>query len=340
MTTNNLNDDRCYKILSRWIPDAIPTLKKLASGLEQFDPTEPQTHKAKMEQIFVEFVEKMKDRERVIVRLFRFFLRSASASIISNEELSKVSGMVKGMAKQDPRYSLLLKLLNEADKKMPFVSFIAVLKHADPRKNIFPMSSPIPSLQKAEKLKGEKRKDAVLEAFRLTVEHLYKPYVETMWALSYFKDGEIPPTVKDPSKKKPEFGVMVKTAHEKLSSYPGLVELRAGWMRNSITHDLLTYDVNSDSIELKDSSGSLTAIKVTELLELTCNLYQISAETITHVTQLYMFRDFFISKGFLSVLIKHLPGLLSTNPLQITEAEKKFDSDMQQLIAKHINPSG
>ncbi len=320
-------DERFIRILKKIMPNLFTVLKEIIRKIENFDPSCPQTSLMEVENLFGSLRINLHGREKLIIRAIRLFLRKLDIKEVIISQLHEVIKNTKKEASKDRRYSLLLKLMREADKKFPYVSINVAMRHGDPREWIIPQCNPMPFLQQTEALKGEHRASAVLEAFRRSIEYLYVPYITTLWHLAYFREGKN--LHERPDVMKISFGQLLEVSSEKLKDYPQLIEPNVGWMRNCITHEIPKYDIKTDSWEMKNSKSQIIKVKVDELLKLTENLYQISTSTIARVGQLYLFREFFLESGLLEVLADNLPTV-------ILEADKNKEIELEKKITNHI----
>jgi hypothetical protein len=190
---------------------------------------------------------------------------------------------------------------------------------------LVPQSMPIRLFKQAEEASGEARATLALEALAKTAEFLYKPYVQTVWALSYVRQGKRPPQA-------PEFGDLVRVAHERLGDLPGLVEKDAGWMRNSAVHNLPDYVPEEDSLWMWDRNHPRTKVRVDDLLEMAQRMYIISAATIQRVAQLYMLRDFFLNTGLFDMFVECTPYIFAGDEQRLAAAEQEMSEYATSLL--------
>ena len=242
----------------------------------------------------------------------------------ARKTLDDIIKMTKSEASKDTRYSLLLKLMSEADKRVPLISIIVSMRHGDPIESLGPQCAPYDLLEQAERERGELRATFVLRALGETCEALYRPYLITIWALSFFKDAEVPPA------QVPSTGNLVKDTYKRLSGYPGLVEPDAGWMRNSAIHNPRKYILEKDALEMWDKSVEPRTVPVDELLAMVKRMYQISGVTIQRVGQLYTFRNLF--GGMLDGFVESFPLLLSSNEKEIQQVEDRFTAKAEEMF--------
>jgi hypothetical protein len=234
---------------------------------------------------------------------------------------------LKREAANDPRYSLLLKLMSEADQKVPGISMTIVsLRHGDLIQSLEAQCAPFSLLTQAERERGEVRATSVLRALAETCEALYRPYLITIWFLSFFKEGKMPPRV-------PSTGNLVKDSYRRLSAYPGLVELDAGWMRNAAVHYRRRYIPETDALEMWDNSVMPRRVPVDDLLAMVRRMYQISGETIQLVARLHAVRTLF-GPGFRDELVASFPLLISGNEEEAKRLDDMFTAKTEEMVRR------
>lgn len=327
-TGTNDADEKIVREVLRAMPQLPGTFRWLFKKAEYFNHREPTTFvteiRAKLNKSLPISTGNMNPKS--LRRLWRL-LSHLPLKEEAQKQLSDFTRLVKQQAAADPRYSLLLKLMSEADRRVPFVSMIVSMRHADPIESLGPLCAPQDSLEQAERTRGESRATFVLRALSETYEPLYRLYLITIWALSFFKEGEIPP------EQVPSTGNLIKEAHKRLLDYPGLVEPDAGWMRNSAVHNRRKYILESDAVEMWDKSVEPRLVDVGELLGMVKRMHQISGGTIQRVGQLYMFRDLFAGSGFLDEILESFPVLLSTKPEEIKQVEDRLGAKAERMFA-------
>jgi hypothetical protein len=324
---NKLSDveDRFGSRFIRMVPELPKLFVNLAERVERFDGTEPRKFITDMKGDFNALAQKLQGRQWRIGRSLRFLMGKLAARVQAKQFAYQIIEITKQAAAADPRYSLLLKLMHKADEKVPFASVIVPLIYADPEKMLIPQSAPLKLLQQAEKLSGEARATVVLDALAKTVEFLYKPYIHTIWMLSYIKERRRPP-------QPPEFGDLVKVTADRLSDYPGLVERDAVWMRNSAVHNLPDYILEEDSLWLWDKNHARPKVRVDDLLRMVQRMYLISANTIQRVGQLYMFREFYLNSGLLDMLLEAVPYIFAGDEEKLASAEQRMMEHAKPLF--------
>lgn len=275
------SDKKGERILGRLFPDFRSFAPKLKKLVNEFDPATPQTMLTKFERTLKGFVPATPLAQRYFLRIIKMSIRMPGFRQSILNQLDEVIVMTKAEAKKDPRYALLLKLMNEADRKSILAGGVVTFRHADPKQWFAIQMNSLSKIDLAKSAVGERRANAVKDAFRDTVEYLYTPYVKTLVYLSYLREGR-----DDESLKKVEgmrFGNSIKHLSAKLSDYPKLFDERAGWMRNCVTHDYLPYNLQTDTFVFRDSEGNTMPIHTGDLRALTESMYQIATETVARV---------------------------------------------------------
>jgi hypothetical protein len=328
---NHMEDKVGRKIL-RMMPELPKLFEKLFARVERFDGTEPKTFIAGMEEDCEDIARRLKGRlqgkrGRRVGRFlwFLFGKLAARAQSQARQRMREVVETTKRSAAEDPRYSLILKLMREADEKVPFASLIVSFLYADPKAMLVPQSVPLRLFKQANEASGEARATLALDALAKTAELLYKPYVHTVWILSYVREGKRPPQA-------PEFGDLLRVTHERLADLPGLVEKDAGWMRNSAVHNPPDYVLEEDSLWLWGRNHPRTKVRVDDLLEMAQRMYVISAATIQRVAQLYMLRDFFLNTGLFDMFVGCAPYIFASDEQRLAAAEQEMSEYAKSLI--------
>ncbi|MCA1567919.1 MAG: hypothetical protein LC803_20180 [Acidobacteria bacterium] len=319
-------DDKIAREIVRLMPKLPQTVDRIFDKVEQFDFRQPTTFIAEMKADMRSCAPQLGGRERRILSRLWKLLRLLPLERVVRWRMNEVIRITKSEAAKDARYSLLLKLMSEADAKVPLVSIIVSLRHADPEATLGPLCAPYDMLEQAERERGEARATAVLRALADTAEALYKPYLITLWALSYLKEGEVPP------EQVPSFGNLVKDTHRRLANYPGLVEPDAGWMRNSAVHNPRKYLLVTDALEMWDKNVAHKAVPVDELYAMVKRMYLISGMTVQRVGQLYMFRNVFAESGLLDAFVEFLPHLFTLDEQKVLTAEARFFDRAHDVI--------
>src|SRR5207245_3649585 len=294
-------DEKIAKEFLKLMPRFPRTFKWLLKKTERFDYRSPTTFISEIKAEVAKCAPALNPVDVGALRPLWNLLSELPLKQEARKSLDDIIKMTKSEASKDPRYSLLLKLMSEADKKVPLISIIVSMRHGDPIESLGPQCAPYDVLEQAERERGESRATFVLRALGETCEALYRPYLITIWALSFLREGEVPPA------QVPSTGNLVKDTYKRLSDYHGLVEPDAGWMRNSAIHNPRKYILEKDAVEMWDKSVAPRVVPVGELLAMVKRMYQISGVTIQRVGQLYMFRNLFGEMGLLDGFMESFP---------------------------------
>lgn len=311
--------------LFRLMPTLPRLLRRVHKRIESFDWKQPKTFLANLEGDFKAFEQTLQGRERRIGRLVWFLFGKFAVQIQAEQVVRTTVTDLKKAAAADGRYSLLLRLMHDTDKRVPFASLLVHAWHCDPKTVWLQQCAPMDLLEQAGREKGEARATTVLRALHVTAEAVYKPYLLTLWCLSYIKEGRMPPQA-------PGFGELVTQTHRRLTDYPGLVEPDAGWMRNSAAHNMPEYVVGEDAVIVWDKTHGRKKVRVDDLLEMVQRMYLISGVTIVHVGQLYMFRDFFVSTGLFKMFVALVLLVFSRDEVRLSAAEREMELHTKSLL--------
>lgn len=186
-------DEKIAKEMLRLMPELPSTLHGLFKKVEQFDHREPTRFISEMRAEVGGSVSTLEVNKLDVLQSLGNLLADLPLKEEARRRLAEIIKITKSEASKDLRYSLLLKLMSEADKKVPLISIIVSMRHGDPIETLGPQCRPYDLLEQAEREHGEVRATAVLRALAETVEALYRPYLITVWALSFFKEDDVPP---------------------------------------------------------------------------------------------------------------------------------------------------
>ena len=323
-------EDRVYMDLVQAIPELPKMLAQMVSRIEYFDSKQPQTELAAIKDDLYSFTARLEKKQRLISRAFRKLLPRQVIQSMLLHSIDHIIRFTKQEAIADARYSLLLKLMHDADQKVPLISIIVFLRHGDPERSLPKQCKPVPHLEEARRSKGEARAMATLDALVKTAEGVYKPFLITLQQLSYLKEGVPPP-------KPVDFGDLVKVIVQRLAAYPGLIDPDIGWMRNSAAHLNYEYLVGQDAMRMWDNKHDAITVPVNELLDRVESTYQFSCWTVQRVGQLYLFRNFLRDTGLLGEVISHYPVLCSGNQEAVIQAEAEILGYCQILFTPMID---
>jgi hypothetical protein len=308
------------------VPELPKMIGRFTDRIEHFDVRQPKTFIAATKSDFEVLANRLQGREQRVARLLWRLFGKLAFKMVAKPMLMEAIALMKREVSIDPRYLLLLKLMHKADEAIPLISMIVSLRHADPESALLPQCAPLGFLQQAERESGEARASSVLDALRATSEFVYRPYLVTMWCLSYLKEREIPPA------KVPDFGELVKQAHRRLAEFPGLVEPNVGWLRNSAVHHLPNYILEEDALLMEAKNVQPVKVRVDDLLALVQRMYRISAVTIHRDGQLYMIRDLYLNTGLFDLFVENSPHIYSGKEKRIAIAEQELMEYAQTLL--------
>ncbi|HKP46315.1 MAG TPA: hypothetical protein VJT50_06925 [Pyrinomonadaceae bacterium] len=315
--SNDLQDEIAGEII-RIMPQLPQVMRRTLRRAEHFDTKQPATTIENIKKDFESLPLAIGNGSPEVAEKLIVLLSSPDASDGFREIFKDVVKTLKQQAARDARYSQLLKLMAEADARIPFISIIVSLRHGDPVDHIVSQCAPIDLLERASKTRGEERATAILRALDEITELLYRRYVITIWQLSFFKNNAIPPSP-------PSTGNLIRQAYERLHhNYPTLIEPDAGWLRNSAEHNPRKYLPHKDVVLMWDRNVPAIEVRVDDLVAIANRMYSISATTIQRVAQLYMLRNTLLNTGLLDSLLSCLRDLTSADVRAQRAAEERL----------------
>jgi len=309
--------NQVWKILPRRVRRTVSKMTYLA---DDFDPRRPAVFIAKFQSLLGE-AQRLTQMpppsltpqqtwalKRIIVLLRRYPF---------GEDLRKFGHQLTRMAKrdamQDPRASLLLKLISEADQNVPLVSMIFLRGAMQSLERLRSQLEPADLLISLDSTRGDVRARALVRAYRETAEWLYEPYLRVLWRLSNF-------ALREEKAEPKKFGQLVIQLSQRLEAYPGLVDSEAGWRRNAAAHRHWEYEAKGDLLIMWDENTPRSSITIDHLISRLNEIYLISGLTIERVAQLYLFRDVFCKTGLLDALCDRMPDFFSLDQERIEAA--------------------
>jgi len=334
-TAQRILDRQIERSLLKAMPELPRLFQSLAVQVENFDGSEPRTFLDRMEADLRPVGEKLRIREPRFRRLFASIFRKFTAKILIKAFVSQMITIAKESAISDNRYSLLLKLMHDSDQKVPFISLVAAnayaagkafCYYADHKAFFVAQSTAISYYKQAECASGEARAVLALEALAKTVELVYKPYLATLWFLSYVKVGKPLP------KHVPDLGCMLGVILDRLPEYRGLVELDSVWMRNSAVHNEPDYVLGEDSLWMWDRSHCRKKVRVEDMMSMTAKMYVISTQTVQWVSCLYVFREVLQGTGLLDMVAECVAFEVAGKANELTEAESRMRAYAELLF--------
>jgi hypothetical protein len=158
------------------------------------------------------------------------------------------------------------------------------------------------------------------------VELVYKPYLNILWLLSYYKLGKRPPS------EPPALGEMLRVASDRLQDYPGLLDVDAVWIRNSAVHDPPNPNLQEGSLRLTDQKGSHRSFAVDDLISRAESLYLLAAQTMQYVAMLYFYREFILRTGLNDMIAECIALELAGDKNKLAEAEQRAQAHADSLL--------
>lgn len=226
----------------------------------------------------------------------------------------------------------LLALFATAERRVRNVALLAV---HDPFKHPLAVLNAYRHLHALSGARGEDRALLILSATASVVEGVYAPYLEALWKLAHVIDGAVAPP-------RPALGRLVQVLHERLGSYPALVDPEAAHFRNAIVHNQATYIPGQHAFEMHDASGWRRVVGVRDLEAATRRMFSVAGELYPKATS-----------GL--VLQALVPPLLSTMPelgravtsgdavaieLRATEFQRSVDEVWADIVRFHAEQQG
>jgi hypothetical protein len=321
-------DKKIDQLMKRLMPQLPQRLKQFTRKIEYFDVRKPATLKAEVERSFTAFANSLNLQD---MNFFQDMMRLVGTSVFKHQVVQFIHAavrMAKDKARGDNRYSLLLRLVDEAHGRVPYMPWYLLKDHADPNFMFELQFAPADLMAEAERTSGEVRATAVLRLLKEVAEPLYKLYINRIWVLSYIKEGAWPSV-----KKIPSFGNLVSETNNRLREYPGLVDVDAAWMRNSVSHNRRIYLPSEDAVELWDEKRPKEKVPVGELLKKVKAMHEIAAFTFPLVAQIYLFRTVFLKSGILEVVVEQIPSVSSLDESRIKQADQAMETKIKTLFA-------
>lgn len=245
-------------------------------------------------------------------------VRSKEFAVLVKSNTEENIKSLKENLKKDPRYSLLLKLINLADEKIGFVSFLFLKPFLDVEQNFIRFCKPHGLIKNINSSTGERRKNFLVELFKEISEPAYRDYLEVIWKLSFIAQTKI---FSIPS---PKFGELVNQAQRRLRDYPRLVIGEMKLLRNSFAHNSFEYNLEDDSFIVWDEKTPKTKLTADEITNIANEVTSMCIETFPSVAILYCLRNCFLESGLLECFLQQIPSLTSGIPSEIAKAEAKL----------------
>src|SRR5882672_9370384 len=131
-------EEKVAKEFLKLMPRFPRTFKWLLKKVERFDYRSPTTFISEIKAEVAKCVPALNHRDLGALRPLWNLLSELSLEQEAQKSLDEIIKMTKSEASKDPRYSLLLKLMSEADKRVPLISIIVSMRHGDPIESLGP----------------------------------------------------------------------------------------------------------------------------------------------------------------------------------------------------------
>ncbi len=280
----------------RWMFDPV---FRVSSILDNFDPREPRTTQQRMQASVEGQLQKEFDKRTPEEVATSFFDALSDDKLRESARLgmNEVARNLKSAASKDQRYSLLLGLIAEVEKRAMFAT-TAVVGLIDWPAHFLRECEPMDALGESHTLEGERRARAVRRALREVAEMVYEPYLRVLCALGHYAKGEPSPQLR-------EFGNLVSHAAALLPAdrYPGLVDADASFLRNAASHGHWSYDSHDDTLTLWDRNREAETFTVDELRDRALSMFTVAGSTLRNVAQLYLIRNVYREGGLLELVM-------------------------------------
>jgi hypothetical protein len=321
-------DEFYYKLekLMPWIPKVFT---KLAKRVENFDPRQPVTMIAQMENDIDQVAKRVKAHPHLILRGMRLLMKHPYFAAAMTKTMQGCIRKLETQMAEDPRAIQLLRLIEETDREVPFRSWLVLQKHVDLRLLIRPLCLAGTAVEDARKLKGEAKAAVLIEALGKTSEVLYYPYLLALWQLTCLSRDKWP--------RQPRFGNLMDQLPARLADYPGLVDIDARWMRNSARHERWEPIPGQDAIVMWDDRTPRTKVTLSELETKVNDMFQIAGVTFVGVAHRYLFHNLVTETGAWSTFGKMLPVILESGDLEGSNdaaIEEQFEPELRGMREK------
>jgi len=316
--SKNINEfEEFGKELINLLP--VNNLKKVFKQFEHFDGQTPETLLAKIKSKSLKSKKTSAEEQKSFQAKLLNAIRSPEYASLIKAEYEKSVKHIKKYLEKDSRYSLLINLINKADKNVEFVSLPLLMPFLDMEKNFILFCKPIKLLEEINNSNGEKRKNFVVELFREIPEPLYYKYLETILRLSFLSEKKI--FLKDTPR---DFGDLVFQSANRLKDFSGLVIGEMKLLRNSFAHNNFKYDFDGDSFDIWDRNTELIKMSADEIVKIANDATLMCVVTFPLIAQLYFLRNFYLDSGLLDIYLQNIPALTSGNALETSKAENEF----------------
>lgn len=316
---------RILKVMP-WLPTVV---SRMVRRLRQFDGREPATLMAQIENDVIKIAERVKRNPKVMLKgLLSLFKHRYFKSHMA-KTMQVCVRIVEEQASADPRALELERLIDEADARVPYVSWLVLQHHVDFRNQFRPICMASTLLEDARKATGELKASLLIDALGKMSEVLYHPYLLALWQLTCFAQGRWPT--------RPEFGSLVIELSQRLADYPGLVDRDARWMRNSSRHERWEPVPGENAIIMWDEKTPATRFSLDELESKVNAMFQMAGVTFGAVARSYLFKNMLANTGAWDAMEKTLPAALNAAGEDLSNSDavdQEMESEMGHVREK------
>jgi hypothetical protein len=319
--------------LDRKILKAMPWLpglfSKMLRRLKRFDGRQPVTLMAQIENDVGTIVERVNKNPAFMLKAMTALLKHRYFKTRMTKTMQTCIQIVGEQAIADSRAVQLIRLIEAADAKVPYVSWLVLQHHVDLRNQFRPICMVETLLRGARKSAGEAKATLLIDALGKMSELLYHPYLLALWQLTCLERGKWPTT--------PDFGNLVIELGKRLTNYPDLVNSDARWMRNSARHERWQPIPGEDAIIMWDEHKAPTRFSLDELEANVNEMYQMAAVTFGAVARRYLFQNMLTDTGAWAILGKMLPSAFEAARKDLSNLEaidEHMESELQPVRDK------
>jgi hypothetical protein len=316
--------------LDRKILKAMPWLpglfSKMLRRLKRFDGRQPVTLMAQIENDVGKIVERVNKNPASMLKAMTVLLKHKYFKTRMTKTMQTCIQIVEEQAVADPRAVQLIRLIEAADAKVPYVSWLVLQNHVDLRNQFRPICMVETLLKNARKSAGEARATLLIDALGKMSELLYHPYLLALWQLTCLEKEQWPTA--------PDFGNLVIELGKRLPNYPGLVNPDARWMRNAARHERWEPVPGEDAIIMWADQKTPTRFSLDELEAKVNEMYQMAAVTFGAVARRYLFQNMLTDTGAWAILGKMLPGAFEAASKDLSNmdaVDEHMESELQPV---------
>jgi len=306
-----------------WLPGLV---SKTVRRIARFDGREPVTLMAQMENDVGKIAERMNRNPTFMLKAMKALLRHRYFKTRMTKTMQTCIRIVEEQAVADPRAVQLKRLIETADARVPYVSWLVLQHHVDFRNQIRPLCMAGTMLEDARKATGEARATLLMDALGKMSELIYHPYLLALWQITCLAKEQWPT--------RPAFGGLVIELSKRLADYPDLVDSDARWMRNSARHERWEPLAREDAVIMWDDKTPETRLTLRELESKVNDMYQMAGVTFAAVARHYLFRSMLSETGAWAILEKMLSTALegaAEDPSNVDAVDQQMEAELQPL---------